>query len=761
MSKKKKSSQKGKHPKKTPKNTAQKPSPAARPTAKPPQDDIPNQNFWFNTRMHLILVFLVSCVLYANTLGHQYAVDDSIVILRNQYTKKGWAGMKGIWGEDTFTGFFGGKRNLVAGGRYRPFSVATFALELQLFGTKVKDKAGKPVKDADGDYMYKGSPMISHFFNMVLYGLLCVVLYLLLLQLFNPTRDQSQLKGYFIALAGALLYATHPIHTEAVANIKGRDEILVLLGGLLSTYWVLKAAQKEGTTTVAYLAGAVLAFIMAIFSKESAITFLAIIPAALYFFTQKNNAYIAGVTSIFVLLALVFWFGIRGPILGDAGSVLAATTNNAPAAELMNDPFLKIEGNRYVPYTTSEHYGTVFYTWLEYIKLLIYPGTLTNDYYPKHIRTNLDIIPDFSHPQTLLSVLFHLLLGFLLLIGLLRKKAYAFFLLFYFATFSVVSNLLFPIGTNMAERFMFLPSVGFSALCAMGLYHLVERAKSAGKTWASSMQPPLIILGVVCFAYSAKTFVRNKAWYDDYTLFTTDIAYSPHSAKLNNAVSGVLQARAQREGNLNVREEMVQRALKHSITAIQLHPTYNNAWLLQGNANIMLGNIAQDRGIINPATASTAFPTALQYYQAAIKAYTEVARLRPDHPDVKRNFSVAYRDMGKLLGQYMGQVDQSINALHKSLEYKQDDLETLRLLGVAQGIKAGQVQQQGRVQEAIQLHNQALNTFMKGLEINPNFVPILYNVEVAYNILGDAAKAKEFHDRWKAISPDYNPQQNQ
>lgn len=765
MSKKKKSSQKGKHPKKTPKNIVQKPSQAAKfaapSTATPLQDNIPNQNFWLNTKVHLILVFLVSCVLYANTLGHQYAVDDSIVILRNQYTKKGWAGMEGIWNEDTFTGFFGGKRNLVAGGRYRPFSLATFALELQFFGTKVKDQAGNPVKDADGDYIYNGNPMISHFFNMLLYGLLCMVLYLLLLQLFNPTRDQNQLKGYFIALAGALLYATHPIHTEAVANIKGRDEILVLLGGLLSTYWVLKAAQKDGKTTVAYLVGAVLAFIMAIFSKESAITFLAIIPAALYFFTKKNNIYIASVTSIFVVLALVFWFGIRGPILGDAGSVLAATTNNTPAAELMNDPFLKIEGNRYVPYTTNEHYGTVFYTWLEYIKLLIYPGTLTNDYYPKHIRTNLDIIPDFSHPQTLLSVLFHLLLGFFLLIGLLRKKAYAFFLLFYFATFSVVSNLLFPIGTNMAERFMFLPSVGFSALCAIGLYHLIERAKSTGKTWASSMQTPLIILGVVCFAYSAKTFVRNKAWYDDYTLFTTDIAYSPHSAKLNNAVSGVLQARAQREGNLNIREEMVQRALKHSITAIQLHPTYNNAWLLQGNANVMLGNIAQDKGRNNPATTSTAFPTALQYYQAAIKAYTEVARLRPDHPDVKRNFSVAYRDMGKLLGQYMGQVDQSINALQKSLEYKQDDLETLRLLGVAQGIKAGQVQQQGRIQEAMQLHNQALSTFMKGLEIDPNFVPILYNVEVAYNILGDATKAQEYNARWKAISPDYNPQKNQ
>lgn len=757
MSKKKKSSSNNKHSKKNTNSTSKK-APAASPTtATAPQDPIPNRDFWFNSQWHLLVIFLVSCGLYVNTWGHKYAVDDSIVILRNQYTKKGWAGMKGIWGEDTFTGFFGGKRNLVAGGRYRPFSVATFALELQLFGKKVKDQAGNPVVDGEGDQIYEGSPFISHFINTLLYGLLCVVLYLLLLQLFNPNRDSSQLKGYFIAFAGALLYAAHPIHTEAVANIKGRDEILVLLGGLLSTYWVLKAAQKDNPLKGFHLLGAVLAFVMAIFSKESAITFLAVIPVALYLFTKKNISYTIGITSIFVVIALVFWFGIRANILGDAGSVLGATGNNTPVAELMNDPFLKIEGNRYVPYTASEKYGTVLYTWAEYIKLLIFPHPLTNDYYPKHIRTNLDVIPDLSHPQTMLSILFHLFLGFLLLIGLLRKKAYAFFLLFYFATFSVVSNLLFPIGTNMAERFMFLPSVGFSGLCAMGLYALIERARSAGKNWADSMRMPLVILGVVTVAYGIKTIERNRAWYDDYTLFTTDIAYSPHSAKLNNAVSGVLQDRALRETSLIEREEKVQRALKHSITAVQLHPTYNNAWLLRGNANVMLGNIYQQKGQGNPQNAANLYTAALNYYNEAIKAYTEVLRLRPDHPDVNRNFSVVYRDRGKLLGQFMGQVDQSIASLEKSLEYREGDTEVWRLLGVAQGIRANQLQQQGRLEESLVMHEKALNTFHKGLELNPNSVPILYNIEIGYKILGNAEKAQEYNARWKAIDPSYNP----
>lgn len=756
MSKKKKSSPKGGTNKK-PQASAQKTPKATQHVVEAPVDDLPNRDFWGNSQIHVLIIFVVSCCLYFNTLGHQYAVDDSIVILRNEYTKKGLAGMKGIWGEDTFTGFFGGKRNLVAGGRYRPFSVATFALELQFFGSVVKDQNNQPVLDKDGDKTYVGSPFVSHLFNMLLYGLLCVVLYLLLLQIFNPNRNQRQLKGYFIAFAGALLYATHPIHTEAVANIKGRDEILVLLGGLLSVYWVLKAAQKNNPYAAGHLVGAILAFIMAIFSKESAVTFLAIIPAALYLFTKKDKAYIAGISAIFVALALVFWFGIRANILGDAGSVLAATSNNTPVAELMNDPFLKIEGNRYVPYTNNERYGTVLYTWAEYIKLLVWPHPLTNDYYPKHIRTDLDAIPSFANPQSMLSVLFHLMLGFFLLVGFARKKAYAFFILFYLATFSVVSNLLFPIGTNMAERFMFLPSVGFSGLCAMGLYSLAARAREGGKNWADSLRMPLIILGVVCLGYAAKTFDRNKAWKDDYTLFTTDIVHSPHSAKLNNAVSGVLQARALQETELFEREKKTKKALQHSITAVKLHPTYNNAWLLRGNANVMLGNISQLNGQNNSASAATAFPASLAYYNEAIKAYTEVLRLRPDHPDVNRNMAVAYRDRGKLLGQFMQQVDQSIASLNKSLEYRAGDIEVWRLLGVAQGIKAGQLDQQGRGQESLQMHQNALNTFNKGLAIDPNSVPILYNVEIAYKILGNAAKAQEYNQRWKAINPEYDP----
>jgi tetratricopeptide (TPR) repeat protein len=727
-------------------------------------------DFWFNKKLHLGLIFLLSMGIYLNTFSHEYAVDDSIVILRNNYTKKGLKGMSGIWSEDTFTGFFGKKKNLVAGGRYRPLSVATFALELELFGTPITDQQGNTILDKDGDVNYTGSPFLSHLVNVLLYAILCMVLYLMLLQMFNPEEDQDNIKGYFIALAGALLYAAHPIHTEAVANIKGRDEIMVLLGGILATYWTLKAAITDNKS---YWIAGILAFIFAIFSKENAITFLAIIPAAIYFFTKDHEEKVPQIltyTAPFFVLTLFFWFGIRGVILGEAAAV-----TTAPAIELMNDPFLKLENGNYVSYTSSERIATVMHTWLDYIKLLIYPGTLTNDYYPKHIRTNEDIIPTFQSAWVLLSLIVHLAMAGFTILGILRKKPYAFFLLFYAATFSVVSNLIFPIGTNMAERFMFLPSVGYSALCAMGLYYLIEKALYNRKSLQEAMQIPIVILVIVTGLCSYKTFDRNFAWKDDYTLFTTDIVNSPNSAKLNNAVSGVLQDKSrsrQYQNDIYKQKEILERSLNHSVTATNLHPTYNNAWLLQGNANVLLGNINEKIGAstTTPASKQANFQTALKYYDQAVVCYKRVQQLRPNHPDVQRNLGVVHRDKGKLLGQYMGQNKASVNALQESLKYRANDTETLRLLGVANGMQGVQFQDQALknpanqgnlLEKATQFHLKAIEYFNKALEIDPNNVPIIYNLEIAYSVLNLPEKAAEYKAQRIKLDPTYDPRKAQ
>ena len=119
-----------------------------------------------NTRLHKWLIFAFAFLLYGNTLTHEYTQDDAIVIYDNMITTKGFSGIPGILKYDTFYGFFKveGKDKLVAGGRYRPLTLVMFAVEYAFFGN---------------------NPMIGHLGNILLYGLLGVVLYLVLIKLFH------------------------------------------------------------------------------------------------------------------------------------------------------------------------------------------------------------------------------------------------------------------------------------------------------------------------------------------------------------------------------------------------------------------------------------------------------------------------------------------------------------------------------------------------------------------------------------------------
>ena len=173
-----------------------------------PQLETTKKSFWKNSRLHSLLIMLLAFILYANTLGHDYTQDDAIVIYDNMFTQQGVQGIPGILQYDTFYGFFKteGKSKLVSGGRYRPFTLIMFAIEWQIF---------------------ERNPMIGHLVNIILYGLLGICIYFFLIRLFkSPPKD---IEPALLALITALLYIAHPIHTEAVANIKGRDEIMSML----------------------------------------------------------------------------------------------------------------------------------------------------------------------------------------------------------------------------------------------------------------------------------------------------------------------------------------------------------------------------------------------------------------------------------------------------------------------------------------------------------------------------------------------------
>ena len=89
--------------------------------------------FWKTNLIPALIIFILPFALYISTLGFEYVLDDKIVIVDNQYTKKGFAGIKEIFTTESFQGYFGEQKNLLEGGRYRPLSIATFAVEYEFF----------------------------------------------------------------------------------------------------------------------------------------------------------------------------------------------------------------------------------------------------------------------------------------------------------------------------------------------------------------------------------------------------------------------------------------------------------------------------------------------------------------------------------------------------------------------------------------------------------------------------------------------------
>ncbi len=670
-------------------------------------------HFLTNSRWPALVIFALAFLTYANTLKHDYTQDDAIVIYDNMFVTKGLKGLPGIFSEDTFFGFFKeeGKANLVEGGRYRPFTLAMYALEVQLFAPQKKDANGQIVRDKDGDVVYDPYQVdgkegklntvkfMGHLISVLLYGLTGVVLYFLLIALLG--KRYGTYFTYFVAFFTALLFIAHPIHTEAVANIKGRDEIMALLGSLGATWFVLKYAEQKRMLDLIW---AGLAFFIALLSKENTITFLGAVPIAFYFFTKTSwSKIISYMTPL--LAATVLFLAIRFSIVGWG--------IGKESMELMNNPFLKIENGQWVTLSFSEKLSTIFPTLGYYLKLLVFPHPLTHDYYPRQFD-----ISGWSNPGAIVSLLLYVGLLVYAFMGWKKKDPISFGILYFMGTLFIVSNIVFAVGTNMSERFAFMPSVGFTLILSILAFRLAKRLNQGKKIKAfSQLQSMMMALGLVVVLFSVKTVMRNTVWKNNFTLFTTDIAVSENSAKLHNAVGGELIRYHHDHPDPNVRQQKLTEATQHLEKALSIHPTFKNSMLQLGNAY-----------------------NYLQQYEKSVSYYQRVLALDPNDVDAHNNLGITYREAGKYYGEQKGDLATATNYLRKAYELRPQEYETLRLLGVAYGI-------QGQ-------HNQAVEFFQKAVDVQPQNADAVWNLGNAYFYLGDQDRANALRQRAVQMDPE-------
>ncbi len=622
-----------------------------------------------STRQHQWILCCLVIILYSNTLLNDFAVDDSIVIVKNEYVRKGIQGIPDILNKDTFRGFFKteGKDKLVSGGRYRPLSLIIFALVFQLFGA---------------------SAFIYHLLNIVAFGALVLVLYKLLSRLFENSLNSSSKSLAFLA---STLFAVHPIHTECVANIKGLDEILALFFSLSSFYLILDWLQSKRIYNLIF---ALFLFGMGLFSKENSIAFLALTPIGLYLFRHASFQKCFQIFLYLLLPTFIFLYS-RAQILGwnpIAGQSL----------ELMNNPFLKYVNGRYIPFTSIEKLGTIFYTLLRYIGLLIIPFPLCYDYYPKQIP-----IQSLFSPIAFTSLLLYTFFLFSAIKYIKSKPFFSFSIFCFLIPLFIVSNLLFSVGTFMGERFLFMPSLGF---CLFTSFWFLKWTDLNKKMSILTLISILVIFGGI-------TISRNQDWKDDLSLIQHDIKISPNSAKLNTAVGGIFLEKFGNSSNSNIQSEKIKIAKAHLNKAIQLHPLYFEAYNLLGNAHFIS-----------------------KEYKDAISKYEFILKYKPADQDALSNLALSYRELGRITGMNENNPSLAIQYLVKAIQLKPKDEEAISLLGVAYGVM-GQ-------------YDKAVEIFTDVLKINPKSSNAYFNLYLTYLNKGDKTLAEENLSKAKLIDPD-------
>ena len=551
---------------------------------------------------------------------------------------------------------------------------------------------------------------ISHLINVLLFALTGFVLLVLLEKLF--VNFPAKIWYSSIPFLATLIFIAHPIHTEVVANIKGRDEILSLLGALSAMYFIFQYFDKKKSY---FLIISFVFFLTGLFSKEIAVTFLAIVPLSIYFFNRDNDSVKKIVVSLIPLsLAAFFYFIVRHKVLGDLSF--------EPSSELMNNSFLGM--------SFLDKYATIFYTLILYVKLLIFPHPLTYDYYPYHIP-----FMDWSNIWPMVSLVFYLLIGIYAIYRFKQKSIISFGILFYIIALSPTSNILFPIGVFMNERFVYAASIGFVIILA---YFLSVKLP----IWIKNRNAIISILFIILTFFSIKTISRNRVWENDFTLFTHDVKVSVNSAKSNTSAGGKLIEEAIKPDNKNIRIYYLNQSIVYLRRAIKIHPEYNDALLLMGNAQWELyhnldSTFKYYEQILkmNPKYSevyANIFETKVNsIFDDATKAKSNIGILHQLEKYNPNHFKINYY-LGRIYGRYLNDINTSKAYLEKAVKINPNNIAVYKDLGVAYGIT--------------QEYEKSAQALIKAVELD-TLDPILkLNLAMTYANLKDFREALKWMD---------------
>lgn len=404
-----------------------------------------------------LLVALVAIAASFTGLWNGFAYDDELVVRENPLVRTIHSPLRYL--RESYWGPVAGHPSL-----YRPVIVFAWAVQWAITD---------------------GAPWIFHAVNILLYASVAVSLLYFLRQFVNAGA----------AAVGAALFAAHPVHVEAVANIVGQSE-LVVASLLLSGLALYARDRKRGSLRPATQAWILAAFVFGLFTKEHAIVLPALMLCVEWAgqrsgFASVSDAWEKNRRLVLVLgLIACVYLVWRAQLLGEV-------TGDLPHFAMKDRTMLE---RALIMLGVLPHI----------LRLLFFPAQLYADYAPAHIA----VMPTLSWGHLpgigcLVPIVAGVVAAWRRQLGL-PLLAVAWFVV----TYSPTSNLLFPVGVILAERTLFLPSVAVAMLAAW--------AAGRSAAWPSTTRSLAVslVLAAVVFG-SIHSAVRTRVWADNPTLFST------------------------------------------------------------------------------------------------------------------------------------------------------------------------------------------------------------------------------------------------
>jgi len=516
------------------------------------------------------ILIILTFLLYGNTVRNHYSLDDYHIAKNNPDFEQGIKAIPKI-----FTTMYASENGLNFG--YRPLVRTSFAIEHQFFGK---------------------NPYISHFINIIFYLIAVLLLYKILRRLL---RDYH----HFLPFIISLLFLAHPIHTEVVASLKNRDELFVLIFSLLALDQAIKYADTLNKKHI-YWAMAMIG--LSFLSKPTTAAFFFIIPLSLYFFTHLELRKIVRLTFVVGTIAVIAAFV----------PFLYLPQFDRPMS-LMENP-LAIEGG------LMNHIAYAGFTLMYYLKLLFFPHPLRYYY-------GYNMFPDinFSNIWVILGIIIHVGLLVYAIMLLKKKHILSYAILVYLISIAMFSNLVRPAPGIIAERFLFIPSIGFSIVIAYFLYWLFWQNPAAKRAGFYKLTGIVFVTIIILIPYSVKTIIRNAHWRTEMTLYKADMPYLHNSVKGNELYANEIMKMVNRElakpvNVLKFIEPRVKEAIKHWERAAEIQPDFYFAYR---NLGIVYNRIYKDHD------------TAIYYFNKALEH-------KPDDPMTLFNLGIAYEGKKEL-----------------------------------------------------------------------------------------------------------------